>query len=80
MDDTNINSQKTTKRLGRGLSSLLGESGLQSFSQTENNKNPYSNVGNVISILPLKYLKSGKYQPRTIFVEEDLKGLAESNI
>ena len=66
MDDININSQKTTKRLGRGLSSLLGESGMQNYSQTENGKATYNATGNVISILPLKYLKSGKYQPRKI--------------
>ena len=57
-----MNSNKIKKGLGRGLSSLIGET------QSDTN----------IKKLSISVLVSNKFQPRKIFDEESLKDLTDS--
>ncbi|MBL4747249.1 MAG: ParB/RepB/Spo0J family partition protein [Magnetovibrio sp.] len=57
------------RKLGMGLSALLGED-LSDMPGVEN--------GNAIKLVAIGYLKPGKYQPRSAFGEDELRGLAES--
>ena len=65
MKNTN---NKTTKGLGRGISSLLGE-----------NLNEKSNKdGNTYQLIPIEFIIPGPWQPRKDFNGEDLTNLANS--
>ena len=78
---------KTTKGLGRGLSSLMGEAALVEVKPAAQNaagntaaKNDGNDAANGrdIARLPVQQLQSGKYQPRRHFEEALLKELSES--
>lgn len=74
---------KTTKGLGRGLSSLMGEAALVDVKSAPQNAAPYAaaktepSAGDIVR-LPVSQLQSGKYQPRRSFDEASLKELCES--
>ena len=68
-------SAKTTKGLGRGLSSLMGEAALVEVTQTSV---AVTGESRDIARLPVKQLKPGKYQPRRHFDDAALKELCES--
>jgi len=57
------------KKLGMGLSALLGEDDLEPNAQ---------DIGETTSLVAIGNLKPGKYQPRHAFVESELQGLADS--
>lgn len=57
------------KKLGMGLSALLGED----LTQTPANESHSAN-----QMVAIGYLKPGKYQPRQSFHEDDLKSLSDS--
>jgi ParB family chromosome partitioning protein len=67
-------SVKKRSALGRGLGALLEDSGFESKSRLVSDavKQP------LINEIPLKYIKSNPFQPRTDFDEESLDELAES--
>jgi ParB family chromosome partitioning protein len=67
-------SVKKRSALGRGLGALLEDSGFESKSRLVSDavKQP------LINEIPLKYIKSNPFQPRTDFDEESLAELAES--
>jgi ParB family chromosome partitioning protein len=67
-------SVKKRSALGRGLGALLDDSAIESKPKlvSDSVKQP------LINELPLKYIKSNPFQPRTDFDEESLKELAES--
>ena len=67
-------SVKKRSALGRGLGALLEDSGFESKSRLVSDavKQP------LINEIPLKYIKTNPFQPRTDFDEESLAELAES--
>ena len=72
-----MDKKKTVKKrsaLGRGLGALLDDSGFESKPKlvSDSVKQP------LINEIPLKYIKSNPFQPRTDFDEESLNELAES--
>ena len=74
---------KTTKGLGRGLSSLMGEAALVEVRPAPHNAAPVAAAKNDdaardILRLPVKQLQPGKYQPRRHFDDATLKELCES--
>ncbi len=69
------------KRLGRGLSSLIGESNITPLKAASNTIKPdsfYQEVKGSSQELPIDKIQPGKFQPRSYFNEEDLAELAES--
>lgn len=69
------------KRLGRGLSSLIGESNITPLKAASNTIKPdsfYQEVKGNSQELPIDKIQPGKFQPRSYFNEEDLAELAES--
>jgi ParB family chromosome partitioning protein len=64
-----MNNTPTRRRLGRGLSALLGDDD-QNNKESENIKPPRE--------LPIEQLQPGKFQPRTHFDDEELSSLVES--
>jgi ParB family chromosome partitioning protein len=62
------------RKLGRGLSALLGES------KTKKDALPTPNTGNknLIESIPLNKIVAGVYQPRRIFNQSELEELADS--
>ena len=58
------------KALGKGLQALLPEKKTLVWKVEQD--------GQAISMVPLKQVIPNRYQPRTIFVEDELKGLAQS--
>jgi ParB family chromosome partitioning protein len=64
-----MNETPTRRRLGRGLSALLGDDG-RDFQELENTKSPRE--------LPVEQLQPGEFQPRVRFDDEELSALVES--
>ena len=60
-----------TSRLGRGLSSLIGEVEAESTPETQSEKRPNSDVA-------INDIRPNPAQPRRTFIEEDLQDLADS--
>jgi len=58
------------KALGKGLQALLPEKKTLVWKVEQD--------GQAISLVPLKQIIPNRYQPRTIFVEDELEGLAQS--
>ncbi|MGA0346302.1 MAG: ParB/RepB/Spo0J family partition protein [Alphaproteobacteria bacterium] len=58
------------KKLGRGLSALLGEKPLQQVGSEESVGTPSS--------VPIEFLEPGEFQPRRLFDEQEIKSLAAS--
>ncbi len=75
--------KQEAQRLGRGLSSLLGDSpfqaatkgGAQTFDSV---RNTFDNAGRDIRALPIEWIVPGPWQPRRNFDSDDLKELAAS--
>ncbi len=65
------------KALGRGLSALLENSGVEDISP-QFRKNGGSIVAGAIANIPVDKIEPNPYQPRTHFDEESLKELAQS--
>ena len=70
------------QRLGRGLSSLLGESPIHAATigttQTVDIEHNADKVGRDVRALPIEWIVPGPWQPRRNFDTEDLKELAAS--
>lgn len=64
-----MNNTPTRRRLGRGLSALLGDDD-KNHKESENIRPPRE--------LPIEQLQPGKFQPRTHFDDEELSALVES--
>lgn len=76
-----INKKKTsTKRLGMGLSALLGGvENLDMFNFTSEELSPSKEIKDEgFSMIAIKNLVPNENQPRKVFKEEELKGLADS--
>lgn len=69
-----VNKQENTKTLGRGLSSLLGQS-KRDFKEKFNDD---VNTSSALRALNINDLEPGNFQPRKIFSSEKLKELAIS--
>ena len=75
--------KQDAQRLGRGLSSLLGDSPIQAATagaaQTADAvKNAVENAGSDIRALPIEWIVPGPWQPRRNFDTDELKELAVS--
>ena len=75
--------KQDVQRLGRGLSSLLGDSPIQAAikgsSQTANAiRHDADNAGRDIRALPIEWIVPGPWQPRRNFDSDELKELAVS--
>lgn len=64
---------KSSRGLGRGLSSLMGEAAAQAAASV-----PTVQTGGGAVFLPVPQLQAGKYQPRRHFSDEALSELADS--
>lgn len=64
------------KGLGKGLSALIGENYGQMAAPRPQEQRP--GTGSGTSTLPLDVIRSGKFQPRTRFTDEQLQELAQS--
>ena len=62
-----------TKRLGKGIFELIGNSTIEDNTNTSSNVNPNNYI-----TLPINLLNPSTSQPRKIFEKESLKELAES--
>lgn len=69
-----LNTQQE-RRLGKGLSALLGES---KNKQVENLADEFGNKIDVIKLVPINKISAGVYQPRRNFDQSELNQLAES--
>ena len=63
------------KKLGRGLSALLGESKNKKFEETENQN---IKKGDIVEMISTNKIIAGIYQPRKNFNHEELEELANS--
>lgn len=73
---------KKTSRLGRGLSSLLGEVPTNIPTPAKSKADAVSQkkaaTGPLVQEIEINLLKAGKYQPRTLIEQEQLQELSES--
>ncbi len=69
---------KTSKGLGRGLSSLMGEAALVEVTPAARENAAANGAANEANYLPVSELKAGKYQPRRHFDEAALTELSDS--
>jgi len=63
--------ENSEKKLGRGLSALIGENKNKILS-------PHSKSADVVEIIPVNKIKAGKYQPRQNFDQNEIYELSES--
>ena len=75
--------KQDAQRLGRGLSSLLGDSPIQAATQGSSHsanaiRHDADNAGRDIRALPIEWIVPGPWQPRRNFDSDELKELAVS--
>ena len=75
--------KQEVQRLGRGLSSLLGDSPIQAATagaakNADSERNAAENAGRDIRALPIEWIVPGPWQPRRNFDADELKELAAS--
>ena len=75
--------KQDSQRLGRGLSSLLGDSPIQAATEGSSHtvnaiRHDADNAGRDIRALPIEWIVPGPWQPRRNFDSDELKELAVS--